>query len=223
MREGGKVLALETDKAKNLVNPKADWCFYLQADEVVNDAHGAAIMEAMQNHLDNKAVEGLLFKYQHFFGNFNYVAHSRGFYRHEIRIVRNLADIHSYKDAQGFRRNGNKLKVKAIDAEIFHYGWVRHPEIMKKKIKDFHQLWHNDEWIAAQELAIKEFDYSEIDSILPFKGEHPSSILSRVKEKNWNFHPPKHLRSKGIKDTLLYWIEDYTGYRIGEYKNYTLI
>ncbi|MDZ4666889.1 MAG: glycosyltransferase family 2 protein [bacterium] len=223
LREGGNVLAVETDKARMLVNPKADWCFYIQADEVVNDAHKDSILEAMQKYAADKTVEGLLFRYQHFFGNFNYVANSRGFYRKEIRIIRNLPDINSYKDAQGFRRNGNKLKVKEIDAEIFHYGWVRHPQIMKKKIKDFHQLWHTDEWIASQEKAINDFDYSEIDAIVPFKGKHPTSILSRVEEKNWNFHPPKHMRAKGIKDKFLCWVEKKTGYRIGEYKNYIII
>jgi glycosyltransferase involved in cell wall biosynthesis len=223
LREGGKVLAVETDKARKLVNPKADWCFYIQADEVVNDAFSAQIKEGMQKYLNQQEVEGLLFRYVHFFGNFNYVAHSRNFYRKEIRIVRNLPGVQSYKDAQGFRINGAKLKVKEIDAEIFHYGWVRHPEVMKKKIKDFHQLWHNDDWIAAQEKAINEFDYSEIDSILPFAGKHPKCALSRVEEKNWDFHPPKNMQEKSLKDKVLFWVEKKTGYRIGEYKNYNLI
>lgn len=223
LRDGGKVLAVETDKAFKLVNKKADWCFYLQADEVVNDAYKTEIKKAMQTHLCDELVEGLLFRYVHFFGNFNYVANSRNFYRREIRIVRNLPNIHSYKDAQGFRIKGEKLKVKEINAEIFHYGWVRHPEVMKKKIKDFHQLWHSDEWIAAQEKAINEFDYSEIDSIIPFEGSHPPCIIKRVEEKNWDFHPPKQMEEKSLKDKVLFWIEKKTGYRIGEYKNYEII
>ena len=31
LREGGKVLALETNKALDAVSPQADWCIYLQA------------------------------------------------------------------------------------------------------------------------------------------------------------------------------------------------
>src|SRR5438128_218023 len=33
LREGGRVLAVETDKAFKLINPAADWAFYIQADE----------------------------------------------------------------------------------------------------------------------------------------------------------------------------------------------
>ena len=35
LREGGRVLAIETDKAFEKISEKADWTFYLQADEVV--------------------------------------------------------------------------------------------------------------------------------------------------------------------------------------------
>ncbi|MCG9880640.1 MAG: glycosyltransferase family 2 protein [Bacteroidia bacterium] len=223
LREGGKVLALETDKAKKLVNPKADWCFYIQADEVVNDEYYGQIKDAMKQYKDDPEVEGLLFAYQHFFGNFNYVAKSRGFYRHEIRVVKNQASIQSYKDAQGFRKNGKKLKVKKIEAEIFHYGWVRTPEIMKKKIKDFHQLWHSDSWIAEQEKAINQFDYSEIDSLMLFKGKHPDCMQNRIRVKNWDYKPQFNQKHNSLKDRLLFWFEQTTGYRIGEYKNYKLI
>ncbi len=36
-REGGKVLALETDKAFQAISQEADWCFYLQGDEVIHE------------------------------------------------------------------------------------------------------------------------------------------------------------------------------------------
>ena len=222
LRQGGKVLALETDKAKKLVDPKADWCVYIQADELVNDAYYEKIRESMKSNLYNKDVEGLLFGYKHFFGNFDYLANSRGFYRNEIRIVRNLPDIFSYKDAQGFRKGDKKLKVKKSGGEIFHYGWVRHPETMKEKIKNFHQLWHSDEWIKAQEEAINDFDYSGIDDLHPYKGNHPKCIQNRIKEKNWPFKPKWKKANISIKNRILYWIENKTGYRIGEYKNYIL-
>jgi glycosyltransferase involved in cell wall biosynthesis len=222
LREGGRVLAVETDKAKKLVDPSADWCVYIQADELFNDEYYDEISSAMQNNLHNKEIEGLLFSYKHFFGNFNYVANSRGYYRNEIRIVRNLPDIVSYKDAQGFRRGDNKLKVKKSGGEVFHYGWVRDPETMKEKIKNFHQLWHTDDWIKAQEEAINHFDYSDIDDLLPFLGQHPKCIQNRIKEKNWPFEPKWNKEKISIKNRLLYWFESKTGYRIGEYKNYIL-
>lgn len=223
LREGGKVLAIETDKAKKLVNPKADWCFYIQADEVVNDQFYDNIKSALIQYKDAIEVEGLLFSYQHFFGNFNYVAKSRGFYRYEIRVIKNQSSIVSYRDAQGFRKNGKKLKVKQIKAEIFHYGWVRTPEIMKKKIKDFHQLWHSDTWIAEQEKNINQFDYSEIDSLEEFTGLHPNCMLKRIQDKNWNYKPTFNRKHNSLKDRFLFWVEQKTGYRIGEYKNFKLV
>jgi hypothetical protein len=63
---------------------------------------------------DNQEVDGLLFKYKHFYGSFDYVATSSRWYRNEIRIVKNNRNIYSYRDAQGFRKDDDKkLKVKA--------------------------------------------------------------------------------------------------------------
>lgn len=223
LREGGKVLAIETDKARKLCNHKADWCFYIQADEVVNDAYTQEVLKAMQENLQNKSVEGLLFAYKHFFGNFDYVAKSRSYYRNEIRVVRNLPEIHSYRDAQGFRINGRKLKVKACGGEIFHYGWVRHPEVMRDKIKNFHQLWHSDAWIEAQEKLIAEFDYSDIDAVEKYAGTHPACMQERIKLKNWDYQPRLQKNKRKLKYRFLFWLEEKTGFRLGEYKNYELI
>jgi hypothetical protein len=223
LRKGGKVLAVETDKAFKLVNPKSDWCIYIQADELLNDAYYWEIKKAMETHINNPKVEGLLFAYQHFFGNFNYLADSRSYYRNEIRIIKNLPDIQSYRDAQGFRRNDKKLRVKKSGGEVYHYGWVRHPDVMKEKIKDFHQLWHDDEWIASQEKLINDFNYDGIEALIPFNKEHPVCMQERVRNKNWDFKPQIDLSKRSLKKKILYWIEKKTGYRVGEYKNYTLI
>ena len=42
LREGGKVLAVETDKAFELIDPASDWAFYIQADEMVHERYYAA-------------------------------------------------------------------------------------------------------------------------------------------------------------------------------------
>ena len=52
LREGGKVLAVETDKAFSAVSPDADWSFYIQADEVVHEKYHGPIKEAMQKYKD---------------------------------------------------------------------------------------------------------------------------------------------------------------------------
>lgn len=37
LREGGRVLAVETNKAMASITPKATWAIYLQADEVIHE------------------------------------------------------------------------------------------------------------------------------------------------------------------------------------------
>ena len=43
LREGGRVLAVETDKAMDAVSPDADWLIYIQADEVIHEKYHAII------------------------------------------------------------------------------------------------------------------------------------------------------------------------------------
>jgi glycosyltransferase involved in cell wall biosynthesis len=43
LREGGKVLAVETDKAIAATAADSDWLFYIQADEVVHEKYHHAI------------------------------------------------------------------------------------------------------------------------------------------------------------------------------------
>lgn len=223
LRKGGAVLAAETNKAFKLINRNADWAFYLQADEVLHEQDYTEIRYAMQQNLKLNKVDGLLFKYIHFFGSYNYVADSRSFYRSEIRIIRNNPEICSYKDAQGFRKNGQKLTVKLINACVFHYGWVRHPQVMSSKIKDFHKLWHSDDWINAQHQLNNNFNYNNIDAVALFKGMHPAVMNERISNKNWDFKPNLNTKKLSFKNKFLYWIEKNTGYRIGEYKNYKLL
>src|SRR6478736_3802092 len=104
LREGGKVLAVETNKAFDAVSADSDWAFYIQADEVVHEKYHAEIKAQMQRWKDTPEVEGLLFKYLHFYGTYDYLGDSRKWYRNEIRIIRNDKAIRSYKDAQGFRK-----------------------------------------------------------------------------------------------------------------------
>lgn len=39
LREGGKVLADETNKAFSNIAPDSDWAFYIQADEIVHEQY----------------------------------------------------------------------------------------------------------------------------------------------------------------------------------------
>jgi hypothetical protein len=220
LREGGRVLAVETDKAFAAIAPDSDWCFYIQGDEVVHEKYHDTIREAMLKWKDNKEVEGLLLHYTHFYGSYDYVGDSRKWYRNEIRIVRNDKSIHSFRDAQGFRKNDKLIRVKPVDAYVYHYGWVKPPELQQAKQESFHKMWHDDTWMKKNIPQNQEFDYSQIDSLQLFKGTHPLVMKERIKSKNWTFNLDPTRKKFSFKARFLYWIEKNTGWRIGEYKNY---
>lgn len=223
LREGGRVLADETNKAFAAIDKESEWAFYIQGDEVVHEQYLPIIKEAMQKYKDNKSVEGLLFNYTHFYGSYDYVGNSRRWYRKEIRIIRNDKSISSYKDAQGFRKNDRKLNVKPIDASVYHYGWVKPPEAQQAKQQTFHKLWHDDQWVKQNIPQVTEFDYSAIDSLKHFTGSHPEVMQDRIAKMNWkfSFDPTQNKLSLRVKSLMF--IDNYLGWNIGEYKNYKMI
>lgn len=220
-RAGGRVLALETDKALAAVSPDADWAFYIQGDEVLHEQYLPVVREAMQTHLNDENVEGLLFNYLHFYGSYSYVGDSRRWYRREIRVIRNTGNVVSYKDAQGFRtRDGRKLRVKPVDAYIYHYGWVKPPETQKKRLRNANYFWNTAETIDKAHASVDTFDYSQIDSLAPFTGTHPAVMQARVDRLNWPFAFDTSQKRYSPRVRFLTFIEKLTGWRIGEYKNY---
>ena len=224
LRQGGQVLAIETNKAFDVISKDVDWCFYIQSDECVHEKHLASIKEAMQKYKDDKQVDGLLFNYVHFYGTYNYVGNSRRWYRKEIRIIKNDKSIRSYKDAQGFRKTDNsKLNVKPISAEIYHYGWVKPPKAQQAKQENFHKMWHDDEWMKKNIAQVEEFDYSQIDSLEEFKDTHPQVFQTRLKAADWKFNFDQSQIKLSAKDKFLLFIEKTTGWKVGEYKNYKVI
>ena len=224
LRSGGRVLAVETDKAFSHVSEKSDWAFYLQADEVVHEKYHQTILKAANQYKDQLKVEGLLFNYQHFYGTYDYVGDTRRWYDKEIRIIRNDKSIRSYRDAQGFRKNDRKLQVKQIDASIYHYGWVKHPELQQHKRENFGKLWSDAEQTESDKQKQDLFNYvNDADSMVKFTGTHPQTMHQRIKDKNWQIDFDLTKKKLSFKDWLLYKIEKLTGKRLFNYKNYRTI
>jgi hypothetical protein len=222
LRKGGEVLAQQTNIALDYIT--GDWGFYIQADEVVHEKFLPVIKQSAEKYLNDSEVEGLLFEYRHFYGSYDYVGLSRGWYRHEIRMVRNLPHIRSYKDAQGFRSVDNrKLNVKVIDAEIYHYGWVRSPIAQQKKKELMNPLWHDDEWMEENVFGGDKFRYNRREWLTLFEGTHPEVMLKRIEEMNWKFPYDPSKINIPLKEKISFWIERNTGIRIGEYKNYRVL
>ena len=224
LRQGGRVLAVETDKAKAALPANTDWGIYIQADEVLHEKDYPAIRKAMEQNLDDKRVDGLLFDHLNFYGSFDYIADSRKWSYKQIRIIRNDPAITSFRDAISFMKNGKRLNVKKIDAAVYHYGWVRRPDAMQQKLETFNKMWHDDAWMEQNFEKADTFDYTNIDSLAHFEGTHPAVMHDRIKRMNWHFSFDP---TQGIKLSsrlrLLNWLEKKYGIEIGKFKTYRII
>jgi hypothetical protein len=224
IKTGGKILSVETNKAKNLISKDIDWLIYIQADEVIHENDYNEIYKMMHSYKENENIDGLLFKYKHFYGSYDYVCNSTKWYRREIRIIKNKPNIYSFGDAQGFRKDNNeKLNVKLINASVYHYGWVRHPKTMQEKNDIFHQLWGEQKQIELENRLETDFDYSNIESLIRFTGTHPNVMKERINLRNWNFkYDEKKIKIDFIEKVRRF-VEHHTDWRIGEYRNYKII
>ncbi len=181
----GRILATETNFA--LQQCTGDWCFYIQADEVVHEEDLNTIKEACIKYQNDDAVDGLLFKYKHFFGDYDHYLPVHGWYKNEIRVIKNHKNIYSIKDAQSFRKNNNeKLNVVEIEAYIYHYGWVRPPELMQSKKKEHDGFHHNKETVEGMYSARGDnFQYGPLGNLPIYKGTHPKVMETFIKNIGW--------------------------------------
>lgn len=189
--------AHQTDIAKEAC--KGDWLFYLQADEVVHEKDHPAIVKRCEELLNDQEVEGILFKYYHFWGDYDHHHVAHGWYPREIRIVRNDPEIHSWESAQSFRRipgfdyvnyrqqeGTYKLKVASVDAHIYHYGWVRPPHYMQNKRKALDTIHKGSKKVSEMYAGQKdEFDYGPMKLANHFKGSHPAVMKDWIAKFDW--------------------------------------
>ncbi len=215
-REGGRILREQTDVA--LAECRGDWIFYIQADEVMHEKYLDTVRRRMEVLEPCGEVEGLLFDYLHFYSSYWLVRGPGRWYRREVRVIRNNRGISSWRDAQGFRLGGRKLRVAAAGAEIFHYGWARDPRVMLAKQRNFDRYWHDDEWVEKRWRGGFAF---ERQGLMPFTGTHPAVMRRRIAAAAWDT-----FRDRGklgnVKTPRLARLRSLLS-RIGEYKNYSLI
>jgi len=185
----GTEMAHQTDIA--ISHCTGDWLFCIQADEVIHENDLPEIRQRCEEHLTDNNIEGLLFRFVHFWGDYSHLVDSHGWHKHEIRIVRNDPDIHSWRDSMSFRRipefdgisyrkkeGTHKLKVVAANATVYHYGWVRPPEYMRKKDSAFRKAFNSNPETG-------EFDFGPIDRYPVFKGTHPAVMHHWISNFNW--------------------------------------
>jgi hypothetical protein len=220
---GGRVMALETDKAFHQISPDSDWAFYIQCDEVVHEKYYPTIIESCKKYLNDNQVYGLVFNYVHFYGTYDYCGDSRRWYNKEIRIIRNDKRIYSFRDAQGFRMDGKRLPSKLIDASVYHYGWVKNPALMDRKLRTLSTNWMGRAMKEKMEKSEAVFNYDEYDSLKRFKGTHPSVMQKRISEKNWEVDLDVTKKRFTFKKWVMYVVEKATGIRPFTFRNYKII
>ena len=180
----GRVNAIQTNIALNAC--EGDWCFYVQADEVVHEKYLPVIKDRCIELQNDDKIEGLVFDYRHFWGDYDHYQISHGWYKREVRVIKNNLEIESNNSAQGFRRNGERIKAAHANAEIFHYGWVRPPKYMQDKSKALNSVhWGKEKAKKVYKTKANEFDYGPLDQLPTYSGTHPEVMQDWMAKMNW--------------------------------------
>jgi len=205
-----------------LYNCTGDWAFYLEADEVLHEDDLPKIRGAMEKHLENERVEALAFDYRHFYGNKNTIAWSPGWYRSEVRIIRNTIPAWSseslFFNVVVSHKESRYPRAAHTGATIYHYGWVRSEAQMNLKAGATHKYWEN--------APAAKVDYSKIDpsALKLFSGAHPKVVQDWLPAAEGIFKTdPKHqLTSREKKHRRMLSLEKNLGLKFNK-KHYLLV
>lgn len=181
LRAGGTVLAQQTNLALDAC--QGDWCFYLQADEVIHESDWDRIDGCLKKYHRRTSVDGLTFRYHHF--RADYWLRDPLPYRRQTRIVRSDRGIRSIGDACGFGISGRKLETARTGAWVYHYGYVRPPRKMAAKMDYFLSLYDGRQVEAGQELQADDYSW-DLRTCERFCGTHPRVMADRIAAKDWH-------------------------------------
>jgi glycosyltransferase involved in cell wall biosynthesis len=209
-------------KSIALYNCTGDWAFYLEADEVLHEDDLPKIRAAMEKHLGDERVEALAFDYLHFYGNRNTIAWSPGWYRSEVRIIRNTIPAWSseslFFNVVVNHKRSRHPRAAHTGATIFHYGWVRSLEQMNLKADATHKYWENQ--------PADTIDYAQIDAaaLRLFSGTHPQVMHGWLPAADGIFQADPHhqLTVREKKHRRMLWLEQTFGLKFNK-KHYVLV
>ncbi|WP_187696155.1 glycosyltransferase [Xanthovirga aplysinae] len=231
LRSNGRIFALQSNLGLDQIS--GDWAIHLQADEVFHESTLNSLRRQILAAEQNPEVDGLLFPFHHFWGDYEHIKDDRSVHRFEIRAFRNKGCIRSYKDSQGFRKyrsiqgynsgeKGTKLNCLKVRHHIFHYSYARNPKLMTLKANYFERFWHPDTWLKKN-LPTGTFDFNYVGRLAKFKDEHPIYMKETINQKDWDFSYDPSQSILSIKDRFLLKVENLFGYRPFEYKNYKIV
>lgn len=217
-QQGGFQLKVQSDRAAQ--EGRSPWLFYLQADEVIHEADHPRILSAVAAADQREDIDGVLFDYLHFYGNFDYTIRGRNWYRREVRLFKNGRGIEAFRDAQGFRKNGQRLAVLRSGARVYHYGYVRTSESLQRKSQQMAQWWGE----AAPENP-EGFKIRRHIGLTPFRESHPATMAARIARNAFYPNPAlgdRRWDGSEIKNLVTFLWESIIPFRIGEFKNYSV-
>lgn len=217
-QSGGFQLKHQSDRA--LQECRGKWCFYLQADEVLHESDIPRVMAAIKKADERPEIDGIVFDYLHFYGNFSFVMSGRNWYRREVRAFKQGRGIEAFRDAQGFRKHGNRLLAIRSGARVFHYGYVRTSESLQKKSTQM-ALW----WGEAPPTEASAHELRKHVGMKRFLLTHPKVMQERVSQNAKYPDPSKGTRKwdwNEIKNAITLVWESVIPYRIGEFRNYDI-
>lgn len=202
-------------------NCTGDWAFYVEGDEIYHEKDLERISNSMWIHLNNPKVEALAFDYYHFYGNGNSYLDSPGWYRSEVRIIKNSVRSYSPDGLFWLVLDGNKKgrypRAKHTGAHCYHYGWVRSEDQMNLKSKKVQKYWRSD-YIMI--------DYTQKDDsiIKEFLGSHPKIVQDWLPQSSGLFRvdPNYSLTNKEKKHRVIKKIENIFGLDLSK-KHYKLV
>ncbi|MCK5883442.1 MAG: hypothetical protein KAG61_07120 [Bacteriovoracaceae bacterium] len=220
MTSKGLILSEQTNIA--LAKCTGKYCQYIQGDEALHERDFDAIRKSMDDMDQNEELDGIVFKYLHFYGNVDVVLYTQRIYRREVRLIRNGKGIKSHLDAQGFKTaDGQKPRCKQVEATVHHYGWARKEQVMATKVKVMDKLYHGKDFEQKE-----KFSYKRMWGIKAFKSTHPTVMVKWIDQHRNDIDIltlPLVFKPKDVRLVISDFVESLTGYRIGEYKNFKII
>lgn len=221
MRDRGYVYAQQKMSAQ--FSCTGDWAFYLEGDEMVHEQDVPALRALLEKHVDNPAVEAVVFDYLHFYGTPGLVARSPAWYRRAPRIIRN--SIRNYSPDGLFfvvmdkNKRGRYPRAVVAPGPMYHYGHVRSAKKMQEKINQVSKYWNHT--------PMKFQDYSQVDAgiLHPFAGTHPALAQDWLRdnaEHEFTADPGYQLSSRERRHRRLMQVEKLLGRDLTK-KHFTLV
>lgn len=184
LRKDGRIFGIQQDIA--LSHCTGDWAFLVQGDEVIHEHDLPVIRAALDRYSNDPEVLGLVLRVLHFKGD--YWSIDPWMYRKATRIIRNHRGTYSTTDCCDFRTPETDRMIKSgrngrlINARVFHYGWVKNPLVLQRKLAYQHSR-HDGEVLSPEEIEARTTllaQFPNYDILKTFRGTHPQVMGPRV-------------------------------------------